>query len=589
MEMERSEKMNKFFPKYILTALILAFLIFFVIPVNTYSLEAQVEKNILIIHQFGEGYPSHKLFNEGLINEMEKDSRYKFNYSYEYLNMDKYSDNEDYLRATAEYLKLKHINSNVKPDIIFASDGVADFLSKYGNRLFIDAPIITVWAGEGNAPSDVLAKNFVIPALPNYNENISLIQNIQSDVKKIYVVIGDSKSERYALEKIKRAAENYSDKIQFTYLNKLSYLEMLDTLSETDNNSAILFVRWVIDAYGQSFVPVNVLKNITKEAKAPVYGMHIQYLGTGIVGGYLYDQGLIAKNAGRIGIRLLDGDNVESILLTDSKFHKYAFDGRVLDRWAIDSSKLPEKSIIEYREKDLWTLYGKYVIFGGIIILFETALIVGLINSRRKRRKAEEDLLLLNYSLEKLVDGRTQELQEAKGKLEDLNKQLTCLSMIDELTGLYNRRHMEERLNEEYQKFKREDQIFSIMIADIDDFKKINDKYGHDAGDMVLKALSNTIRGMTREYDVVARWGGEEFLMLFPNLVNGNGELRAEEIRKAVEKEIHSYGSENFSVTLTIGVSTISKNETIEEVIKRADNALYQGKKTGKNKVVVSV
>ena len=159
--------------------------------------------------------------------------------------------------------------------------------------------------------------------------------------------------------------------------------------------------------------------------------------------------------------------------------------------------------------------------------------------------------------------------------------------MIDALTGLYNRRHMEERLNDEYQKFKRTEQGFSIMIADIDDFKKVNDKYGHDTGDTVLKTLSKNIREIVREYDVVARWGGEEFLMLFPNLMNGDSEGRAEEIRKAVERQGYLYENQEFSVTLTIGVATIIENETIEEAIKRADNALYEGKETGKNKVVI--
>lgn len=238
-------------------------------------------------------------------------------------------------------------------------------------------------------------------------------------------------------------------------------------------------------------------------------------------------------------------------------------------------------------EGDTWSLYGKYIIIVGIVILVETILILRLISNHRKRKEAEMELLYLNESLEILVDERTQELEKTKVNLEKLNRHLDFTSRIDSLTGLYNRRHIKERLSEEYQLFIRTGQIFSIMIIDIDDFKQINDTYGHDVGDRVLKTLSNTIREIIRDYDVIARWGGEEFLLLFPRLENIDTESRAEVIRKAVENQIHPYNDKGLSITITIGAATIKKGETVKQVMKRADNALYEGKRTGKNKVVV--
>lgn len=252
------------------------------------------------------------------------------------------------------------------------------------------------------------------------------------------------------------------------------------------------------------------------------------------------------------------------------------------------TEKILDEGIIKsYEDKGIWCTYGRYFIIGGLVIIIEAILIFTLISNRRKRKNAESELVLLNNSLEKLVYDRTKELNIAKSNLEELNRELDFSSRIDVLTGLYNRRHMEERLNEEYQVFLRSGQAFSIMIADIDDFKQVNDNYGHDVGDRVLKTLSNTLRNSIREYDVIARWGGEEFLLLFPKLEGLASMQRAEVIRQAVENDIHIYNDDVLNITITIGLAIIEKDETIEELIKRADNALYEGKNAGKNKVVL--
>jgi diguanylate cyclase (GGDEF)-like protein len=266
----------------------------------------------------------------------------------------------------------------------------------------------------------------------------------------------------------------------------------------------------------------------------------------------------------------------------------YAFDWRALKRWHMNENMLPSGSLIAYKEKDFWGLYKTYIIVGSILILLETSLIIGLITNRRKRRKAESNLLYLNDSLEKLIDERTRELQTAKDMLEELNRQLDFTARVDALTGLYNRRHMEERLKEECEVFKRTGQDFSVMLVDIDDFKQINDVYGHDAGDSVLKTVSNMLRELVRDYDVVSRWGGEEFLLLFPNLAKSDATGRAETIKAAVQAYQYTYNENLLHITVTVGVASFGQYDTTDSVIKRADNAMYQGKNMGKNKVVAA-
>jgi len=555
------------------------------------ALAMQDEINILVLHQYDVDYTAHQVFNNGLIEQLQKDEYYKFNFTYEYLKMDQFPNNEVYLAATANYFKLKQEYSNRSPDVIISSHGMANFLARYGNTIFGDVPIISIW--DGNDKDLINLKEsysqcVTVSALVNFDKNIELILNTQQNIENIYVVIGNSPYEINMLEQIKKAAEPYKEEVNFIYLNNLSYDNMLASLRSPKANSAVLFVRYMVDAEGNAFVPVRVLDSIIKDVNTPVYGTYSQYLGSGIVGGYLYDFYRIAQLSAELAIDVIEGSSPEELTLADEKYQDYVFDWQAMKRWGIDTSVLPDNSRIEYSDENPWEQYAGYIVAGCIVIGIETLLILDLIKNRKKRLQAEADLLVINNLLEKLVDERTVELRETQARLMALNKQLDLASRIDPLTQLYNRRHIEERLKEEYEVFLRTGQVFSIMLMDVDDFKKVNDQYGHDVGDMVLKKLSETILKSVRNYDVVARWGGEEFLVLFPRLTSDHTEDRAYAILKAAEENPFYYKETPIPVTLSIGVATIKSNETIRQVIKRADDALYKGKSTGKNRVIMT-
>ena len=234
----------------------------------------------------------------------------------------------------------------------------------------------------------------------------------------------------------------------------------------------------------------------------------------------------------------------------------------------------------------MWGFYGKCIISIILIVFLQAAFIIALVSERKKRIKVESELLNLNKSLESLVEERTRKLQEIKSRLEKENRELDYSSRIDTLTKLYNRRHMEERLQAEHQGFIGAGKVYSVMMIDVDDFKRINDRYGHTAGDTILKKIANILRKEIRESDVGARWGGEEFLLLLPGLKEEDTLSRAEDILNKIKKETYSYNGIKIPITITIGVATIDKDETIEQLIDRADHALYSGKNTGKDKVV---
>jgi len=171
-----------------------------------------------------------------------------------------------------------------------------------------------------------------------------------------------------------------------------------------------------------------------------------------------------------------------------------------------------------------------------------------------------------------------------------LYEKIRLKSLTDELTGLYNRRYFFERLKEEYERTKRySESEFSVIMLDIDHFKRINDTYGHMAGDIVLKKLARIMKNSIRSTDIVARFGGEEFIFLLPQTPLKGGVVFAERLRKTVETCKFKALEYEIPVTISIGVSSYNNQlpYTVDDIIKNTDEALYQAKEKGRNRVCV--
>ncbi|MDP3269766.1 MAG: diguanylate cyclase [Legionella sp.] len=169
-----------------------------------------------------------------------------------------------------------------------------------------------------------------------------------------------------------------------------------------------------------------------------------------------------------------------------------------------------------------------------------------------------------------------------------LKESLKAQSIQDSLTGLYNRRFFEAYLDKEMIKAKRYPTIFGILLLDIDHFKAINDTYGHMIGDKVLIQLAQILKHEIRESDVVARWGGEEFILYIRELTLEKVQIKAEKIRDSVEKNSIMVNGEKVGCTVSIGIALFDYELDKDLLIKKADDALYQAKNSGRNKVVVN-
>ncbi len=164
-----------------------------------------------------------------------------------------------------------------------------------------------------------------------------------------------------------------------------------------------------------------------------------------------------------------------------------------------------------------------------------------------------------------------------------MEEQLRLLSVTDPLTGVYNRRFLQETLLKEIYRVERHKGVFSLIMFDIDHFKQINDRHGHDTGDQVLKHTVNMIKSRIRTSDCLARWGGEEFLLLLPNTPLADAAALAvkllDEMRNTPLPEVGT-------VTASLGVTAHISKDTVETIISRADSLMYEAKKAGRNQLI---
>jgi len=212
---------------------------------------------------------------------------------------------------------------------------------------------------------------------------------------------------------------------------------------------------------------------------------------------------------------------------------------------------------------------------------------------------------ILKTDLTRLVPTVQRELKEAKerrGRKEaeealskvkeelELLKTLQSRAIRDPLTGLYNRRYLEEALERDIQRAKRKNSSVGLIMADLDFFKKFNDTWGHDAGDTLLKEVARVLKSSVRVDDLACRYGGEEFLLVLPDAELEDIQKKAHQILEGTQRlKITHQGVDLGPVTLSIGVSIFPGNgETPETLIKSADLALYEAKEKGRDRVVIA-
>ena len=213
---------------------------------------------------------------------------------------------------------------------------------------------------------------------------------------------------------------------------------------------------------------------------------------------------------------------------------------------------------------------------------------LGLIMSAMQEYRVEED------SRETVLTNQLTDMQHKLTEMEKLAEvaqhaieEQRKKAMHDALTGLPNREAYQQRLEQEVNRLQRYGNKLSLVVCDIDLFKRINDNYGHLAGDKVLKIIAKSLQVNLRDSDFIARFGGEEFVALMPETSKEEAKIVAEKLRKKIESSPFNFRKEPVQITVSFGISEFTENDSANDVFERADKALYKAKENGRNQVIL--
>ncbi|WP_281951261.1 sensor domain-containing diguanylate cyclase [Nitrosophilus kaiyonis] len=317
---------------------------------------------------------------------------------------------------------------------------------------------------------------------------------------------------------------------------------------------------------------------------------------------------IVANNKLYLGENFIKKYNISKNVLKKQGFFTYAENNHKKIGYINKVGKLNWYLITSINEYDIWypTLLKTFII---IFIISLLSIFIGFFYSGFFSKEILNALHNLQYNLYAIIEGKTNKLKKTNysyiefadiaqniesltnNALYEKNKELTKLNQIllkmaikDNLTELYNRNKLFEEIKKEILNFKRYKDPFCLIMFDIDHFKHINDTYGHDIGDKVLKETGKIIKNIIRSTDIAARWGGEEFMILCPHTSLKNGITLAKRLKESFEN--HDFGIDS-KVTISIGIIEYeNEKDTMKNILKKVDKKLYQAKKEGRNRYI---
>jgi len=297
--------------------------------------------------------------------------------------------------------------------------------------------------------------------------------------------------------------------------------------------------------------------------------------------------GYVYRSPGWFRMLQYDGDELENNVFTwESIIHPDDFT-RVMNHFSNYTTHQSKVYNIQYRCRTKDNNYVWIEDRGRIVEWNSDGSVKRMIGAHRDidaEKRLQQKNLRDKEDLQRLIETRTEELNEINHKLNIKIREVEQLATTDSLTLLLNRRGFEKKLKSESARAKRFQEPLSLIVFDLDNFKPVNDEYGHSSGDLVLFKVAEVLRQYLREIDIPARWGGDEFLILLTNTAKEHASKLADKLRVLIAEEPDI---KPFSVTASFGVAELDFDEDPMRLTIRADKALYQSKDDGRNRVTL--
>lgn len=545
---------------------------------------SQSAPTALVLNSYHPQYPWTASLTEGVVDALLNMVPHE-NIHVEFLDSRRFSGGPLYEKTLKQLLAYKY--KLYKPDVIITSDDYAyNFMLDNRDALFPNTPVVFSGVNSFDEKRFLARQQFTgILEGVEIVGNLELIKRIQPKVNRV-VMLGDTAGLGLRLANEARLISESltDDSIQIDVWDTFSFTELHQKVSQLPASTAIFILAIHKDRLGQYFSYSKDLQALSKVSSVPIYGMWGGVLiGNGALGGMLNDPYEHGQEAGFIALAVLSGTDAGDIDVQPKAQFNPVFDYEMMQRFNINEDLLPLGSQVMNKPVSLYENY-KFEINAVLSFMFILILVINvLLINIRKRQKFEVQLDNLNKNLELKIRLRTQEVDNRNQQLELANETMKKLANTDMLTGLSNRRAAQKELDAYIHRSQIDKQPLSVALMDIDHFKRINDQYGHQVGDDVLIDFARVLKDTLRPSDRIYRWGGEEFLIVFPQTNQEFSSAVCSRLLESLAK--HSFSSVG-SVTASIGLASMGWDESSVHVVQRADECFYEAKDNGRNQVV---
>lgn len=505
-------------------------------------------KQVLVLNSYHADMPWVKNISAGIENFFAEDKTVTFYYDY----MDaKRNPSPDYIEKLHEVYKAKY--SNKKFDAIIVSDDPAyNFLLAYQGDLFPNTPV--VFCGVNYFQEQDLAgyEDWFTGVV----EQIDMQKTLEVGLKlhpavTQVVVINDNTLLGQVNRALLQEAMTHFPNIKFIMYEDMNMSEVQERVARLRAESIILLLSFNQDKSNNIFTYEDAIDLIAHAANVPIYGTWDFYLGHGLLGGMLtsgYSQGELVA---RMTKQVLDGVKPRNIPVVKDSPNRYIFDYEQLKKFNVNLKDLPEDSILINQSPTFYNQYRRLVVGVCFFIFVLVGIISILYITIRRRKKVEAELQIY--------------------------------ATTDQMTGVFNRRTGMLFLQKQMALSERSGEKFVICFVDVNGLKKVNDTYGHVEGDKLIQAVGQLLQGPLRRTDIICRFGGDEFFMIFPksDLKGARAMMLriAENIQKYNSQKLH-----HFTIGISFGFAEYSPDHpmTLEEMLAAADNEMYKQKNTAK-------
>lgn len=524
--------------------------------------EVSAEKDILVLHSYHQGLEWTDQISEGIRSVFPYKDEVKI--YYEYLDTKRNYSKKYYDKLISLYREKARI---IDFDAIIVSDNAAfNFILEYGEELYPKTPV--VFCGVNNLNQERLNNHGDICGIverAEHRQTLNLILKLHPDLNKLIIINDQTLTGRNIKEELKVILKEYQKKLDYEIWDTFTIEELQQRLIEMDRNNVIYLLVLNRDKNG-NFISYNQgIDKIKEVSKNPIYGAWDFYLGKGIVGGRLISAQAQGREAALMAKDIINGQNDFCAKIVQNTANNYLFDYLELQKYDISQAELPAEGRIVNQPEPFLERNYRYLIWG---LIFLSAVIVILLIIFYFKYKERQKIEKMNRELEQKVEERTKKLRK--------------MVITDELTNLFNRRRILELLEIELEKASRYKRDLALIMIDLDFFKRINDSFGHQFGDKVLRKISEIMKQNTRNLDLVGRYGGEEFLLILPETNLEKAALVAEKLRQKIKKS--DIEGLDFKLTASFGAVQY-EGESSQQLIKRADDLLYKAKKEGRDRV----